>query len=255
MGEVWLNIIIGVGASLIASLVWWFFLQLYLIGARSRIHSLFILMRDECVAFEKYIQYNDFNNALLMSRRILDKVCEAFYYIRPLTYIRCKNRLLINTLLNNIYIMAHRFTQYHIGYEGEDEKKACCEKAYQENCIVGIWKHIEYIQTLEDGHKVKYSNPNPIEFEPINSVSAQLLIDLNLNKKKTVERILGECSYFNRNEDTMAMKKNFIDLFQYSKPFCDDWSTSTAKRFSLTTKTLSRKKYEKIIENIKQKRK
>jgi len=53
----------------------------------------------------------------------------------------------------------------------------------------------------------------------------------------------------------MAMKKNFIDLFQYSKPFCDDWSTSTAKRFSLTTKTLSRKKYEKIIENIKQKRK
>lgn len=102
------GILLNIAISIISSITIWCFLQLYTFGARKKIHSILIVLRDECVAFEKYLKYNDYDNALQMTRRISDKVCEIFTTIKTFTYSR-KKRLLINTLLNNIYLKRHRF--------------------------------------------------------------------------------------------------------------------------------------------------
>ena len=76
------DILLNIAISIIASLTIWCFLQLYSVGARKKINRLLMIVRDECIAFEKYLKYNDYDNALQMTRRILDKICEVFDTIK-----------------------------------------------------------------------------------------------------------------------------------------------------------------------------
>ena len=171
----WEEILLNIAISIVSSIAIWTFLQLYTIGARKKINSLLIVLRDECIAFEKYLKYNDYDNALQMTRRISDKTCEAFNTIKPLTYTK-KKRLLINTLLNNIYLKCHRFLYKEIGYSDDREKCACCEKMVKEIFIIGY-----------------SSNKSSEQFyycDPITSVSSKILIDLNLYRLRNIKTIL-----------------------------------------------------------------
>ncbi len=232
-GEVLLNIAI----SIIASLTIWCFLQLYSVGARKKINRLLMIVRDECIAFEKYLKYNDYDNALQMTRRILDKICEVFDTIKPLNYSR-KKRLLINTLLNNIYVTCHRFTQKEIGYSDNREKEACCEKTMREVYSIGYF------------HKEGETYPDPLDFEPITSVTAKILIDLNLYFK-TINKTLKEGFFFNSDvRDVNKLKKYYKDLISVDL-FKGSILPSIAEVYYLTNDTLTQKKYYKIIDKLK----
>lgn len=87
----WYEVLVNIVISIVSSIAIWCFLQLYTIGARKKINLLLIMLRDECVGFEKYLKYNDYDNALQMTRRILDKTCEVFNTIKALTYFRKKD--------------------------------------------------------------------------------------------------------------------------------------------------------------------
>jgi len=240
----WAEILIGISASFVASLIWWFFTQLYSVGARSKINYLLISARDESIAYEKYLQYNDYDNALATSQRIIDKIGEVYMSIKPLTYFCRKKRLLINTLLNNVYIMANSFKAYHIGYKGDVEKEACCEKAFRHLYIVGF-----------ENDPNSELHPDPIKFEPATSVSLKLLIDLNI-RCQSVEQIMGSSYCFNNSSESIEKrKKKLIDLTQYIHPFKDDYSKSVAIKYHITTNVFTRKQYNKIVANIKTKKK
>lgn len=234
------EIFINIGISIVASLTIWCFLQLYSVGARRKINHLLIMMRDECIAFEKYVQFNDYDNALQMTRRILDKVCEVFNNIKPLTYISRKKKLLVNTLLSNIYLACHRFTQKHIGYDGEQEKIACCEKTYREIFIVGY---------VNKSNSTKY--PDPSCFEPVTSISAKVLIDLNNYRFKTINKILKEGFFFNSFQiEISVLKKYYNDLIDVNI-FKNNITPCIGKIFYLTNNTITKKQYDSIINKLK----
>ncbi len=230
-------ILIPLGVSFISAFLIWCFSQLYTIGARTKINHLLIIMRDECIAFEKYLNYNDYDNALQMSRRIIDKTYEVFITKKPFTYLSVSKHLLINTLLNNIYYACHRFTQQEIGYSDENEKIACCEKMKK------------YIFSIGWSQQAKASNPAYLE--PLTSVSTKVLIDLNLHRTKPLRKILRDGFFFNGYPTECGLLKiYFKDLIQIDL-FKNHMSPSVGKVFYLTNSTITQKEYEKIINKIK----
>ena len=227
-------IIIPLTVSLFATFLIWFFSHLYTFGARSKIHRLLLVLRDESIAFEKYIKYQDYDNALQMTRRIMDNVISIFDSIKLLTYSRRK-RLLIYTLLNNIYFMCHRFTQQEVGYEDEKEKKACCRRMYKYIFVVGY----DNSQT-----------PNPFDFGPVTSICAKVLIDLNTNRFKSIKSILLYVDFNATEYDINKIQHNYftlIDVQVFKNSFCKD----ITKNYFLTTNSLTEKAYKKIIGSLK----
>ena len=233
----WQDILLNIAISIISSIAIWCFLQLYTIGARKKIHSILIVLRDECVAFEKYLKYSDYDNALQMSRRISDKTCEVFNTIKPFTYTR-KKRLLINTLLNNIYLKCHRFLYKEVGYSNDKEKVACCEKMIREIFIIGELTN----KTTED--RLFYC-------DPVTSVSAKILIDLNLYRTKKIIDILKNGFFFSSFPiETDKLKIFYDDLIDINL-FKNYITPTIGKVYYLTNDTLSQDKYKKIINNLK----
>ena len=233
----WQEILLNIAISIVSSIAIWCFLQLYTIGARKKIHSILIVLRDECVAFEKYLKYSDYDNALQMSRRISDKTCEVFNTIKPFTYTK-KKRLLINTLLNNIYLKCHRFLYKEVGYSKDNEKVACCEKMIREIFIIGELTN----KTTED--RLFYC-------DPVTNVSAKILIDLNLYRAKKIINILKNGFFFNGFPiETDKLKIYYEDLIDINL-FKNHITPSIGKVYYLTNDTLSQDKYKKIINNLK----
>ena len=230
-------ILIPLGVSFVSALLIWIFSQLYSFGARKKINHLLIIMRDECIAFEKYLKYNDYNNALQMTRRIIDKVYEVFITIKPLTYTRRKRKL-INVLLNNIYYACHRFTQQEVGYTDDKEKIACCEKMYRHIFVVGYEK-------TEDG---KY--PEPWHFQPITSNSAKTLIYLNLYHFKSIRKILKNSFIFDSYPNEVDLLKKYYDDLIDINLFRKGFSQEISKVFFLTSDTISKKDFDKLIKNL-----
>ena len=233
----WQEILLNIAISIVSSIAIWSFLQLYTIGARKKINSLLIVLRDECVAFEKYLKYNDYDNALQMTRRVSDKTCEVFNTIKPFTYTR-KKRLLINSLLNNIYLKCHRFLYKEVGYSNDKEKIACCEKMIREIFVVGESNN-------------KHSDGRLFYCEPITSVSAKVLIDLNLHRTKKITTILKNGFFFNEFPvETDKLKIYYNDLINIDL-FKNYITPCIGKIYYLTNDTLTQKQYKNIISKIK----
>lgn len=233
----WQEIILNIAISIVSSIAIWCFLQLYAIGARKKIHSILIVLRDECVAFEKYLKYNDYDNALQMTRRISDKTCEVFNTIKLFTYSR-KKRLLINTLLNNIYLKCHRFLYKEIGYSDEREKSACCEKMTREIFIIGESNN-------------KHSESRLFYCDPVTSVSAKILIDLNLYRIKKITTILKNGFFFNGLPIEVDKLKNYYNDLIDINLFKNHITPSIGKVYYLTNDTLTQNQYKNIINEIK----
>ena len=85
-------IVIPLCVSFLSALLIWLFTQLYSFGARQKIHHLLVVLRDECIAFEKYLKYKDYDNALLISRRIMDKTYEVLVLMKPFNYFSLRKK-------------------------------------------------------------------------------------------------------------------------------------------------------------------
>lgn len=233
----WLEILINIGVSIVSSVIIWSWLQLYSIGAREKVNSLLIVLRDESIAFEKYLKYNDYDNALQMTRRMSDKTCKILTSIKKLTYTR-KKRLLINTLLCNIYSKCYRFLYKEVGYANDLEKVACCEKMAKEIFVIG-----DDVDT-RDIRRLFYC-------EPVTSVSVQILIDLNTYRFRKLAQILKGGSFFNgasldcKKLQRYYMKLVDVDVFKNNMAHC------VGRFFNITSDTLTQLQYTKIIQNMK----
>lgn len=177
------DILIGIIASLIASIIWWLLSQLYLIDTRKKVNYKLMLLRKDNSSYEKYLTYQDYDLALNQVERMLDEIGEIFYSIKPLTYTR-KKRKLINTLLSSLHINIARFQGYYKGYDSEQEKQHCCSEAKRHLYVVG------YVPNSNNTY------PAPDKFESVSAVTIELLCALNLSHCKSVQYILKKCRLF-----------------------------------------------------------
>ncbi len=53
-----MEIIIGISASLVASLIWWVLSELYSFQTRKKINYYLVLLRSENAAYEKFLTSN-----------------------------------------------------------------------------------------------------------------------------------------------------------------------------------------------------
>ena len=237
-------IIIPLCVSFLSAFLIWLFAQLYSFNARQKIHHLLVVLRDECVAFEKYLKYKDYDNALLISRRLMDKTYEILILIKPFNYFSLRKKSLMRTLLANIYLMCYHFVGREIGYDNEQEKEVCCYDSYRE---------ISLIEFKATPNELKH--PNPSNFQPRASISAKILIELNSFRVKKLNYILKNTFAFNEYPVSVEnLKKYYFDLIDINL-FKDKITKDVSKDFLLTIKTIKKSKYDKIINKLKKAKK
>lgn len=116
-----LAIIIGIAASLIATILWWGLTQLISFRARKKIRYYISCLRTDNASFEKQLEYKDYDLALQQTHRLLTRIGEIFYSIKGLTYLPRKRKL-INTLLLSLHLKLSEFQLAYKGYETKQEK-------------------------------------------------------------------------------------------------------------------------------------
>lgn len=231
------DILIGIIASLIASIIWWLLSQLYLIDTRKKVNYKLMLLRKDNSSYEKYLTYQDYDLALNQVERMLDEIGEIFYSIKPLTYTR-KKRKLINTLLSGLHINIARFQGYYKGYDSEQEKQHCCSEAKRHLYVVG------YVPNSNNTY------PAPDKFESVSAVTIELLCALNLSHCKSVQYILKNADCFNGDKTVEERKKLYRDLVDVSA-FSGSLYKNVAKQFNITNDVLTQKKYLSLVDSMK----
>lgn len=102
------------------------------------------------------------------------------------------------------------------------------------------------------GYVQKETNkkPDPNLFESATHVLIVLLIDLNKYKYRLKHKILSNSFCFNSSQlSSKEKKKRFLDAVNINS-FKGSYSKNVAKDYQLTTKTLTKKEYEEIINKI-----
>lgn len=229
-----MEIVLSIITSIIASLIMWGFSQLYSFDTRRKVEYKLMLLRNDNYDYQKFLEYKDYDLALTQVQRMLDEVCDLYSYIKLLTY-SYKKRKLIYTLLNSLHYVLSRFQRYYEGYDGNLEKESCCEEGKRHLYVVG------YKQT----EKNKYPDPN--NFQSVSEVTIELLSELNTYK--AVRRVLKEGMCFYGHRDIAVLKKYYMDLVDVNS-FRDSLSKCIIHKFTLTSTTMTRKAYEKLIESL-----
>lgn len=233
----WVEIVVSIGISIFAALVFWILSKFFLINNRKKIHAIICAMREENVLYEKALEYNDYNTAVLCANRLLDKLGEIYFSILPLTYF-CKKKKLINTIICTLQNQYDSFLRKEEGYSGETEKDVCCEKTLNNLNIVG------------------YSlNKNLNYYDSVNKVLIEILYFLNLRKMKTINNILSNdisCFKFDINsiEDKKTLFKDALFDGNYLGVLKQGMQKDIQKQFYFTTNTLTANALKKIINKI-----
>ena len=231
-----LNISIGIASSIIAAFLCWLFTQIYSLNTRKYINYKIIVLRKNNYSYQKFLEYQDYDLALMQVHRMLDIIGEIYASIKVFTYLFRKKKLIL-TLLNNLYIQISRFQNYYKGYEPKDEKEFCCYEAKRHLYTVGF-------KASEDG-----CHPDPNQFQSCSEVAIELLSDLNLSKKSVV-KIMYKSWCFNGDMDLEIRKQYFIDLIDIHS-FQDSYHPQVAKQVFLSTKGYKKKEYENLIKKLK----
>lgn len=231
-----MDIFIGILASLVASIIWWLFSQLYLLETRKIVNYKLMLLRKDNFTYQKYLIYQDYDLALNQAERMLDEIGEIYYSIKPLTYTRNKRKL-INTLLSSLHICIARFQCYYDGYDNDTEKQHCCSKARRHLYVVG------YVPNSDNTY------PDPDKFESVSEVTIDLLCALNLSHIRFVRYILKTASCFNGDKTVEERKKLYRDLVDV-QAFSGSMSKYVANLFNITNDVLTRKKYFEIVDSM-----
>lgn len=229
-----MGIVLSIITSIIASLIMWGFSQLYSFDTRRKVEYKLMLLRNDNYDYQKFLEYKDYDLALSQVQRMLDEVCDLYSYIKLLTY-SYKKRKLIYTLLNSLHYVLSRFQRYYEGYNGDLEKECCCEEGKRHLYVIG------YEQTEESRY------PDPNSFQSVSEVTIELLSELNTYK--TVKRVLKEGMCFYENKDIAMLKKCYRDLVDVNS-FRDSLSKCIIHKFTLTSSTMTRKAYEKLIDSL-----
>lgn len=134
MNEAVMNIIIGVGCSLVASLLFVLFERLVKFGARQNINLIVNYIQDCYWQLEQALYFKDYPIAVAQADNIMQSIIQIYSEIRPLTFLPKKKRLFYTYLYNVFYYM-DRVKNVSRGLPLQEEYEWRCEKllSYLEN--------------------------------------------------------------------------------------------------------------------------
>lgn len=122
-----MNILIGILSSLAATIIWVFITILYDSYSRKNIDYILTMALSTAGQFQNAIEYNEYDLAMSQIDRIQDFIREIHSNIKVFTYSRNKKRLIL-TLLHHLNRITEIIKNIHIGYSGEQELLARCER-------------------------------------------------------------------------------------------------------------------------------
>ena len=118
-----MEIIIGILASLVATVIWVVLTQLYDINSRRNIAFLLELLYDCADSFDSAIEFSNYSTAETEAEKILEYCKEILDNIKPLTFLG-KKRKLFYTILYNAYYSVSCYKRVWVGYDKEQEREA-----------------------------------------------------------------------------------------------------------------------------------
>lgn len=121
------SVLLGVLSSLVATIIWVIFTQLYDFNAKKNINMLLELLCDCAEQFDTAMEFSDCSMAELQADKIIEYCKEIFMSIKFFTYFPKKKKLIL-TLLYNTYYTISIYKRVWVGYDGEQEKNARLSK-------------------------------------------------------------------------------------------------------------------------------
>ena len=97
MNEAVMNIIIGVGCSLVASLLFVLFERLVKFGARQNINLIVNYIQDCYWQLEQARYFKDYPIAVAQADNIMQSIIQIYSEIRPLTFLQKKKKAVLIT--------------------------------------------------------------------------------------------------------------------------------------------------------------
>lgn len=118
-----MDILIGVLASLVATIIWVAFTQLYDFNSRRNISFLLELLYDCACNFDTAIEFSNLSIAETETDKILGYCKEIFDNIKFFTYAPRKRKL-VYTILYNVYYTISFYKRLRVGYQSAQEQEA-----------------------------------------------------------------------------------------------------------------------------------
>ena len=118
-----MDILIGVLASLVATIIWVVFTQLYDFNSRRNISFLLELLYDCSDSFDSAIEFSNLSVAEAETDKILGYYKEIFDNIKLFTYAPRKRKF-VYTILYNVYYTISFYKRLRVGYQGVQEQEA-----------------------------------------------------------------------------------------------------------------------------------
>lgn len=125
-----MDILIGVLASLVATIIWVAFTQLYDFNSRRNISFLLELLYDCACNFDTAIEFSNLSIAETETDKILGYCKEIFDNIKFFTYAPKKKKF-VYTILYNVYYTISYYKRLRVGYQGTREQEAKLSKFKQ----------------------------------------------------------------------------------------------------------------------------
>lgn len=219
-----MDILIGVIASLVATIIWVIFTQLYDFNSRKNIDFLLALLYDCADNFDSAIEASNNDIAEMQADKIIQYCKEIFESIKFFTYGRKKKKL-IYTLLYNLYYTVTYYKRLWIGYDGEQEKEAKLQK----------FKHKYYYKV-----NIYEKNDDYVDRRSFLLVSVCVLQELNRNI--SVKESLLNNMYigsFNTN-----IKQTYLELISYQ-----NYKTKYTHKYSIQKNCFTKEEYIEYISN------
>jgi hypothetical protein len=216
-----MDIILGILSSLVASLIWMFFVFLY--DPRGRNKILFLL--EECENSTRLllnsIDYNYYAVALSQVDQLIFLYLQINDRLKPINFSR-KKRKLIQLLIFNMIRVLNIFKNLEIGYNEEEEFKARCNRFKK-----------KYLYDLHTGTE------SEVNFMIISISILKGLCDTKCIHKSIVQSV----EYFSKEKETQRkIMDNLIEI--------NSFKGSSKLNYLMGNDALTHKKYQKIINRI-----
>lgn len=219
--SIFATIVFGALSSLIATIIWVVVINLYEVSARKKITFLL----EECDSSTRLllhsVKYTRYIVALTQVEKLMSLYLQIYDYIKPMNFSR-KKRKLIKLIMFNMIRVLNIFKNLEIGYDGDHELEARCEKYNR-----------KYLYEIKTGQNSE---------ESFLLVSISFLQELT-NRLGINKAILRRLQYLDR---TNVFHKNILDSLIEVNSFSESFSLN----YFMNKEGLTKNEYEKLTKKI-----
>lgn len=198
-----MDVIIGVLASLIATVIWIIFTQFYDFNAKRNIATRLDMLYDCCDCLDSAIEFSNCDIAEAQVEKILEYCKEVFDSIKKVTYLPKKQKLFC-TILYNMYYTVSYYKRVSVGYNKDQEREAKLQR----------FKNKYY-------YKVTIANEYPGISDERSFLMISIAVLQALNETYSVRKALTNNYYINEHNTSIKNTyQNLININNFKSENC-----------------------------------